>query len=103
MDNKLPTFMMILPVAFLQSMSVFTAQNTGAKNRIAFGMVGRAADDVLRDYKNVISIFVYAPEEYKIRLFGQFQIHCRQHGGTESVDQEGVPFSNAGMGASIWR
>lgn len=30
-DNKLTTFMMILPVAFLQSMSVFTAQNMGAK------------------------------------------------------------------------
>lgn len=30
-DNKLTTFMMILPVAFLQSMSVFTAQNIGAK------------------------------------------------------------------------
>lgn len=29
-DNKLTTFMMILPTAFLQSMSVFTAQNIGA-------------------------------------------------------------------------
>ena len=30
-------------------------------------IVGRAADHVLRDYENVISIFVYAPEEYKIQ------------------------------------
>lgn len=30
-DNKLTTFMMILPTAFLQSMSVFTAQNMGAR------------------------------------------------------------------------
>lgn len=29
-DNKLTTFMMIPPVAFLQSMSVFVAQNSGA-------------------------------------------------------------------------
>ena len=29
-DNKITTFMMILPSAFLQSMSVFVAQNTGA-------------------------------------------------------------------------
>lgn len=30
-------------------------------------IVGRAADHVLRDHENVISIFVYAPEEYKIQ------------------------------------
>ncbi len=30
-DNKLTAFMMAIPVAFLQSMSVFTAQNVGAK------------------------------------------------------------------------
>ncbi len=31
MDNKLTAFTMAIPVAFLQSMSVFTAQNVGAK------------------------------------------------------------------------
>lgn len=31
-DNKLTAFMMAIPVAFLQSMSVFTAQNVGAKH-----------------------------------------------------------------------
>ena len=30
-------------------------------------IVGRAADYVLRDYENVVRIFVHAPEEYKIR------------------------------------
>ena len=29
-------------------------------------IVGRAADHVLRDYDNVINIFIYAPEEYRI-------------------------------------
>ena len=29
-------------------------------------IVGRAADYVLRDYDNVLNIFIYAPEEYKI-------------------------------------
>ncbi len=32
-DNKLTTFAMIIPTAFLQSMAVFTAQNVGAGNR----------------------------------------------------------------------
>ncbi|MCD8117757.1 MAG: MATE family efflux transporter [Oscillospiraceae bacterium] len=32
-DNKLTTFTMIIPTAFLQSMAVFTAQNVGAGNR----------------------------------------------------------------------
>ncbi|MCD8040042.1 MAG: MATE family efflux transporter [Clostridia bacterium] len=40
-DNKLTAFMMALPVAFLQSMSVFTAQNVGAKQpkRIKKGLI----------------------------------------------------------------
>ena len=29
-------------------------------------IVGRAADHVLRDYNNVINVFIYAPEEYRI-------------------------------------
>ena len=29
-------------------------------------IVGRAADHTLRDYNNVINIFIYAPEEYRI-------------------------------------
>ncbi len=39
-DNKLTAFMMAIPVAFLQSMSVFTAQNVGAKQpkRISKGL-----------------------------------------------------------------
>ena len=30
-------------------------------------IVGRAADYVLREYENVVRIFIYAPEEYKIK------------------------------------
>lgn len=30
-------------------------------------IVGRAADYVLRDYKNVVNIFIYAPESFRIR------------------------------------
>ncbi|MDE7463389.1 MAG: cytidylate kinase family protein [Clostridiales bacterium] len=30
-------------------------------------IVGRAADYVLKDYENVVRIFIYAPEEYKIK------------------------------------
>ena len=30
-------------------------------------IVGRAADYVLRDYKDVVRIFIYAPEDYKIK------------------------------------
>ena len=29
-------------------------------------IVGRAADYVLRDYRDVVRIFIYAPEDYKI-------------------------------------
>ncbi|MCD8390933.1 MAG: cytidylate kinase-like family protein [Firmicutes bacterium] len=29
--------------------------------------MGRAADYILRDYPNVIRIFIYAPEEYKVK------------------------------------
>jgi len=30
-------------------------------------IVGRAADYVLRDYENVVRLFIYAPEEYKVQ------------------------------------
>lgn len=30
-------------------------------------IVGRAADYVLRNYKNVIRLFIYAPEKYKVK------------------------------------
>lgn len=30
-------------------------------------IVGRAADYVLRDYKNVVWVFIYAPEDYRAR------------------------------------
>ena len=30
-------------------------------------MVGRAADYVLRDYSNVLRVFIYAPEEYRVK------------------------------------
>ena len=30
-------------------------------------IIGRAADYVLREYKNIVRIFIYAPEEYRIK------------------------------------
>ena len=30
-------------------------------------IVGRAADHVLREYEGIVRIFIYAPEEYKIK------------------------------------
>ncbi|MCC8079865.1 MAG: cytidylate kinase family protein, partial [Oscillospiraceae bacterium] len=40
-------------------------------------IVGRAADYVLRDYPNVIRIFIYAPEEYRVAQI------MREYGDTE--------------------
>ena len=34
-------------------------------------IVGRAADYVLREYENVVRVFVYAPEEYRIKRVGE--------------------------------
>lgn len=30
-------------------------------------IVGRAADYVLRDHKNVVRVFIYAPEDYRVK------------------------------------
>ncbi|MDE7083010.1 MAG: cytidylate kinase family protein [Clostridia bacterium] len=35
-------------------------------------IVGRAADYVLREYKNVVKVFVHAPEEYRIKKIAEF-------------------------------
>lgn len=47
-------------------------------------IVGRAADYILRDYPNVIRIFVYAPEEYKVRQI------MREYGDTEEEARKNV-------------
>lgn len=47
-------------------------------------IVGRAADYILRDYPNVIRIFVYAPEEYKARQI------MREYGDTEEEARKNV-------------
>ncbi|MBD5584764.1 MAG: MATE family efflux transporter [Clostridia bacterium] len=35
-------------------------------------IVGRAADYVLKDYKDVVKVFVHAPEEYRIKKIAEF-------------------------------
>ena len=46
-------------------------------------IVGRAADHVLRDQKNVVRIFIYAPEEYKVKrvmeLYGDSEEEARRN------------------------
>lgn len=46
-------------------------------------IVGRAADHVLRDHDDVVRIFVYAPEEYRIRrimeVYGDTQAEAEQN------------------------
>lgn len=46
-------------------------------------IVGRAADYVLRDHENVVRIFLYAPEEYKVRrimgLYGDSEAEAVKH------------------------
>ncbi len=46
-------------------------------------IVGRAADYVLRDHENVVRIFLYAPEEYKVRrimeLYGDSESEAVKH------------------------
>lgn len=46
-------------------------------------IVGRAADYVLRDHENVVRIFLYAPEEYKVRrimeLYGDNEAEAVKH------------------------
>lgn len=40
-------------------------------------IVGRAADYVLKDYKNVIRVFVHAPLEYRIGRIGEVTVILR--------------------------
>lgn len=46
-------------------------------------VVGRAADYVLRDYENVIRLFIYAPEEYKIQrvmeIYGDTAVEAKKN------------------------
>lgn len=46
-------------------------------------IVGRAADYVLRDYKNVVKVFVHAPEEYRVKkiaeVYGDSEEDAKKH------------------------
>ena len=46
-------------------------------------IVGRSADHVLRDYENVINVFIYAPDEYRIErimeLYGDDHDAAKKH------------------------
>lgn len=47
-------------------------------------IVGRAADYVLKDYKNVIRVFVHAPLEYRIGRIGEVTVILRVRQGVTS-------------------
>lgn len=46
-------------------------------------LVGRAADYVLRDYKNVVRIFIYAPKDYRInnvmKMYGDTKVEASKN------------------------
>ena len=44
-------------------------------------IVGRAADYVLRNYKNVVNIFIYAPEKFRIRQVMEVYGDSREEAG----------------------
>lgn len=69
-DNDSPAFFHSLYLSTEVIQRAVVAQDRVIKmiaDRGSCVIVGRAADHVLRDYDNVVNIFIYAPEEYRIR------------------------------------
>lgn len=56
-------------------------------------IVGRAADYVLRNYENVVKIFIYAPKEYRIKKV------MEMYGDTEKEAQKSIKHSDDARGA----
>jgi len=56
-------------------------------------IVGRAADYVLRDRKNVVRIFIYAPEEYRVKKV------MEMYGDTEEAGRKSLARSDSARGA----
>ena len=66
-------------------------------------IVGRAADYVLRDHENVVRIFLYAPEEYKVRrimeLYGDNEAEAVKH--VRSADAKRASYYHS-VSERIW-
>lgn len=56
-------------------------------------IIGRAADYVLRDLKDVVRVFIYAPEEYRIKMV------MEMYGDTEEAGQRSIARSDAARSA----
>ena len=52
-------------------------------------IIGRAAGYILRDYKNVVKIFIHAPEEYKVAQV------MKNYGDTEADGKKSITKSDA--------
>lgn len=60
-----------------------TAQDQAIKQIASMGacvIIGRAADYVLRNHKNVVRVFIYAPEEYRINKVMEMYGDTREEG-----------------------
>ena len=73
-----------------------TAQDQAIKQIAGAGscvIIGRAADYVLRDYENVVRIFLYAPEEYRVSKV------MEMYGDTREAGQKSIARSDAARSA----
>ena len=56
-------------------------------------IIGRAADYVLRDMKNVVRVFIYAPDEYRIKTV------MEMYGDTQEAGRRSIMRSDAARSA----
>ena len=56
-------------------------------------IIGRAADYVLRDLKGIVRVFIYAPEEYRIKMV------MEMYGDTEEAGRRSIARSDAARSA----
>lgn len=73
--NKSPNFLYDLYLSCEPVQQAITAQDKIIKKIAESGscvIVGRAADYILRDFDNVVKVFVHAPEEYRISKIKEF-------------------------------
>lgn len=56
-------------------------------------IIGRAADYVLKDYENVIRVFIYAPKDYRIKTIS------KMYGDTEEQAKQSLKHSDEARGA----
>lgn len=73
--NKSPNFLYDLYLSYEPVQQAITAQDKIIKKIAESGscvIVGRAADYILRDFDNVVKVFVHAPEEYRISKIKEF-------------------------------